>query len=671
MTSFIRALSGASVLALASFTAPAAAEEADAERAAIVVTGTKEMAQADAQVRRTAGGADSVSAEQFDNKVAVSLRDALGYSAGIYTQPRFGQEVRISIRGSGLSRGYHMRGLTLLQDGIPINLADDNGDFQELDPMVLGHLEIYRGANALRYGGSTLGGAINGITPTGRSAPGVYLRADGGSFDTMRGLVSAGFADDRADAWFAVSGDRSDGDRDHARRKSLRFHGNIGLDLSETIQTRFYASYQNIDQELPGALTLNDAVNTPKKGNYAGDNARDIDSLRLQNRTSIALGDATKIDIGAFLNAKQLYHPIFQVIDQQSTDWGAFARADFETGAFAATIGTTARFGTVRAKRFMNSNGKRGAPSFAADQKARTIDIYGEARFKPVETLSLIAGGIYSHGKREQVQTLNSFAPPSAQYVEGAADFGEFSPKIGMLWEPRDAIQFYANYSRSAEMPGFVELAQIASFVPLRAQRAWTAEIGTRGAIGAIARWDISLYRADLKGEMLQFTVGADIPASTFNAGRTRHQGVEAALDITPMDGLRFRQMWHYADFRFRGDAQFGNNRLPVVPRHLYRAEIRLGSDRLNIAPSLEWMPQGAWADYRNTTRIPGYALLGLTAEAEVKNGISLFVDARNLTNRKAVGDVSAVIEVTNPAQQAIYYPVERRAFYGGVRARF
>jgi iron complex outermembrane receptor protein len=44
-------------------------------------------------------------------------------------------------------------------------------------------------------------------------------------------------------------------------------------------------------------------------------------------------------------------------------------------------------------------------------------------------------------------------------------------------------------------------------------------------------------------------------------------------------------------------------------------------------------------------------------------------VDARNLTNKKAIGDVSAAISAT--AASAIYYPVERRAVYGGVRARF
>ena len=103
-------------------------------------------------------------------------RQACNFTEGIagvltwrYAQPRFGQEIRLSICGSGISRGFHMRGLTLLQDGIPMNLADDNGDFQELDPSVLSHLEVYRGANAFRFGGTTLGGAINGVTPTGRA----------------------------------------------------------------------------------------------------------------------------------------------------------------------------------------------------------------------------------------------------------------------------------------------------------------------------------------------------------------------------------------------------------------------------------------------------------------------------------------------------------------------
>jgi len=159
----------------------------------IIVTGERLPAGA-IEVEQRPGGANVVKADAYRDKLAVSLRDALAFSPGVYAQPRFGQEIRLSIRGSGISRGYHMRGLTLLQDGVPINLADDNGDFQELDPAILDHLEIYRGANAFRFGGTTLGGAINGVTPTGGSSPGLRARLDGGSFDTQRGLLSYGAA---------------------------------------------------------------------------------------------------------------------------------------------------------------------------------------------------------------------------------------------------------------------------------------------------------------------------------------------------------------------------------------------------------------------------------------------------------------------------------------------
>jgi iron complex outermembrane receptor protein len=593
----------------------------------------------------------------------VSLRDALAFSPGVYAQPRFGQEVRLSIRGSGLSRGFHMRGLTLLQNGIPINLADDNGDFQELDPLVLEHIEVYRGANALRFGGSTLGGAVNGVTPTGRSAPGVRVRIDGGSFDTLRGLVSMGYADARGDAWLAVTGDRSDGDRDHAGRRSLRVHANVGLRLAQAIDTRFYASAQTIDQDLPGALPLEVARSRPKTGNPAGDQARDIDSLRLQNRTNVDLG-AVRTEFGIFLNAKQLHHPIYQLVDQTSTDYGAYARAGWTKGAFDLTLGTTARFGRIASRRYLNLDGRRGALTFDADQRARTVDVYGEGRYR-LGSLSLIGGGIYTSGERQQDQKFPGV-------VLGKANFDQLSPRFGLLWEPGKDLQVYANYSRSHELPGFIELAQASDFVPLSGQHGWTAEVGARGRFG-IASFDVSVYRAGLEDEMLQFTVGPDIPASTFNAGETLHQGIEAGLELALAPWARLRQVYQYTDFRFRNDPQYGDNRLPVIPRHVYRAELRLGTEQLSIAPSLEWVPDGAWVDYANSLKLGGYALVGATAEVRLRPGIALFVEGRNLSNRRAIGDVSAVVDyrMLTAAQRAIFYPAERRAVYCGLRASF
>src|SRR3546814_16777809 len=129
----------------------------------------------------------------------------------------------------------------------------------------------------------------------------------------------------------------------------------------------------------------------------------------------------------------------------------------------------------------------------------------------------------------------------------GRADFDAVSPRVGLLFEPAQGVQFYANYSRSVEFPGFIELAQLSAFVPLAAQRAWTAEVGTRGQAGML-NWDLSLYRADIRGELLQYNPGeADVPAATFNAGRTRHEGHEGALETHHTACVRLRRVYYAA----------------------------------------------------------------------------------------------------------------------------
>jgi iron complex outermembrane receptor protein len=645
---------------------PALAEEA-ADGPAIIVTGHVATDEAQARASATAGGTDVVRHADYADKSLVSLRDTLAFSPGIYTQPRYGQEIRLSIRGSGLSRGFHMRGLTLLQDGVPINLADDNGDFQELEPIFFDHLEVFRGANALRLGAGTLGGAINGVTPTGRDAPGLYLRADAGSNETVRGLAALGGTAGPGDYWVALSADSAQGDRQHADRHSLRVHGNVGLRISDVVSTRFYASVNDIHQKLPGALTAAVALSAPETGNFTGDQARDIRSARLQNRTRFDWG-ATRLDMGLFMNLKDLYHPIFQVIDQTSTDIGGFARLDHQAGPLAFTLGGEIRRGTTRSRQYVNINGGRGALTFDADLMARTASLYGEARLTPAEGVTLIAGGIYTEGFRKRTVLVSTGR-------SGRIAFDQFSPRFGILVEPLAQVQIFANYSRSAELPGFGEVFQSVGSPPVSTlidaiapQTAWTAEIGTRGRHGPL-RWDIALYRATLRGEMLQYSVSTAIPAATFNADRTRHGGIEASLGVEVASWLRLRQIWLHSDFRFVNDRQFGNNRLPVVPRDVLRSEVRIGTERLHLAPSLEWVPQGAFADYANSVRTPGYALIGLTAGATLREGTDLFLDVRNIADKQAIGDVSAVLTAT--ATSAIYYPVEGRAIFGGVRARF
>ena len=109
--------------------------------------------------------------------------------------------------------------------------------------------------------------------------------------------------------------------------------------------------------------------------------------------------------------------------------------------------------------------------------------------------------------------------------------------------------------------------------------------------------------------------------------------------------------------------------KLPIAPVHSYRVSLRYeGGSGVFVEPNLDWRPRATWADYRNTMKVPGYALLGIGAGFEL-GGVTLFVDARNLTDKHYVSDQSAAI-VANAAS-AIFHPGEGRTVMGGVRMRF
>ena len=92
-------------------------------------------------------------------------------------------------------------------------------------------------------------------------------------------------------------------------------------------------------------------------------------------------------------------------------------------------------------------------------------------------------------------------------------------------------------------------------------------------------------------------------------------------------------QVWTWNDFRFVNDPNYGNNPIAGIPRHVLRTTLAYSRpDGLYLAPSLDWVPQGAYADYMHTLEAPGYALIGVQAGMKLPKGVSIYVDARNLT---------------------------------------
>ncbi len=630
------------------------------------------VSAAEETLRKIPGGADVIPAKEFQDGYALSMKDMLNATPGVLAQPRWGEESRLSIRGSGLSRSFHMRGITLLQDGIPFTFADGSSDFQEIDPLTLQHVEIYRGGQGLRYGAATLGGAVNMVTPTGKTLPHtVLLRTEGGSHKTLRLHAQAGKAFDGADAFVATTSAVSSSFRRQSEQNNRRVSGNIGVDLGSSAETRFYIAYNDLEQEVPGTISKRNALHNPKRVpaiNVLDDYARDIHSLRLANRTAFRLDNGWKLEGGVYANDKTLYHPIFRVLDQKSLDVGTFARLDgdysLQSHRNEFVLGANLGRGRNNAKQFENEGGKRGALRADAKQLARNIELYGENRFFVTPDLSLITGLQGRIAYRDFEDHLNGANDAEKTYKA-------LNPKLGILYKTTPSSEVYASVTRSSEAPTYSELVQggLPGFVPVDQQTAWTAEVGSRGTYEAFS-WDATLYHARVRKELLNFTVDANTPASTFNAGDTIHQGIELGLGWQATPELSFHGIYNLNDFRFDGDDQFGDNDLAGAPPHQVRLSARYERDGYYIEPNVEWTPKAAWVDYANTLKSDTPVLVGMKAGLDIGDNVSLFIDARNLMNEQNIATFSTITDARVVGTE-VFYPGDGRSVYGGIVVKF
>ncbi|AXQ29506.1 TonB-dependent receptor [Solimonas sp. K1W22B-7] len=642
--------------------------------------------QAHDRIEQTPGGVDLVSSEEFQDRYTRNLRDMLRDTPGVFAQTRFAEEVRISIRGSGLSRSNHLRGILLLQDGIPVNLPDGFGDFQEVDPLNLRYVEVYKGGNGLRYGSSALGGAINAVSPTGRTAVQEnLLRLEGGSFGSFREHVAVARAGDKWDVYAGLTANQSEGFRDQSETDNRRFNGNVGYRLGEQAETRFYLNVNDINQEIPGTLGYDAALKNPRTvlpTANSFDTGRNVESLRLANRSSLPLAGG-QLETGGYYFHKKLYHPITGiVIDQQGDFFGAFAQWAGEGTLLGRrnelTLGSRIGAGHNDAKVFASLGGDRGAQTADADEEAAEYNLYAENRLWLTPALALVGGlqGVLA----ERDYSDNRNAAESAE-----REYKGLNPKLGLLYTLQSKAQLFANVSRSYEPPIFGDLNQnstvqscagtgVGGFADLDAQKAWTAELGTRGTQGRWA-WDLSVYRAEIRDEVLQRAC-SPTNAIQFNAGDTIHQGVEAGLaykllkDVARAgDSLTLQQVYTYADFRFDGDPTYGDNRLAGQPRHYYTAELRYDHPAgFHVEAGIERSPSGLTVDYANTLEAPGFTTWNLGGGVELSHGLSLFIEGRNLSDERYISSVSATTDYSTATSRNLFYPGEGRAVYGGLR---
>ncbi|MCA1779828.1 MAG: TonB-dependent receptor [Xanthomonadaceae bacterium] len=284
------------------------------------------------------------------------------------------------------------------------------------------------------------------------------------------------------------------------------------------------------------------------------------------------------------------------------------------------------------------------------------------------------AGLQYNFALRDNDARLND--------VSGTQRYRQWNPRLGLLYKASNSSEIFANLNRIFEPPSIADLTAggALDFTPLKSQTGWTGELGSRGQ-ASVFNWDISIYRSELRRELLKFgepgTFG--FVAFTENAGDTIHQGLELGLDTQLLADrlgrvgheLIWRNVYTFNDFNFDNDPDFSDNDLAGVPRHVVISELRF--EHVNgayLALNVRWIPRGQWADFANTTRVPDYALLTVNTGFELSRNIDLYVSAENITDKRYISNVTTNANQLEQNGQ-IFTPGQGRGVFAGLNFKF
>ncbi len=660
---------------------------ASTELPEVTVIGTKtDLAETREQLQRVPGSVDLIEPTEIRSTRQANLKDVLRFTPGVYVQPRFGaaDESQISIRGSGLRNNFHARGVNLLVNGMPYRNADGFTDFESLELLTTEALQVYKGGNALRYGGSTLGGAINLDTKTGYTANRYNVFAEAGSFGFFKGQLSSGGSTGPFDYYGSYARTSLSGFRDWSDQSRDRFNAHLGYRVSPATDARAFYFYAHVDERLPGALTQSELYSNPRAANADNVSNRwgrdyDLHHLGLQLRTQLT--PTQRLQVSPYVQYRDIDHPIFQVIAQISRDYGVEVRYE-NTGRLVGrtnrlTLGFQPAYQNMDNRQYVNLAGRHGDLRKNQKDEVTGLAFYGEDALAVTPRLSAVVGLRYDRSVRASDDFFLSDGDQSDRRV-----FEALTPKVGFLYElANGGTQLYGNVSRSYEPPLLLELNSLTvpGFIDLNGQDAWQVELGTRGRSGLLT-WDVSVFDVELQNEILNLNVqpfpGATFTVPTYrNAARTRHYGLEAGLGYSVPtslfaqsgggDAIAFRLAYTYARYRFVSDSVFDGNEIPGAPGHFIATEIKyLHPAGFSIAPSLEWAPESYFVNSENTSSNLGWANLNVRGEwALPRAGITLFAAAHNLTGRTN----SPSVQVDNAAGRS-FEPADSRSFYAGVQ---
>ncbi len=632
-----------------------------------------------------------------EGRQGLQLDEALNRVPGLFAQNRynFAQDARISIRGFGSRAPFGVRGLRILQDGIPETTPDGQSQVDAIDLLDLRDIEVLRGPSAALYGNAS-GGVISARTRDGRDPRGFGGGVLLGSYGYRRAeaIAEQDHGTHRYSLTahdFAIDGYR---DQSTAEKRYLRLHTASELEAGTL---NFHLRYLDAPRtDDPGGLTREEMRQNRRAAAplaTALDSTQEAEQLTTGLQWEQSLGPG-ELRLGGFWTqrdyAQQLPFPGDSRVAYERYFYGLNAQYEQDIGPTRVLTGIdleeqrddrTRRcsagqlFDRAPDARECSAEPEDALTDLALDQRerARSRGAFVQTDTALGSDWNMVLGARHD---RVRMTIDDHFSTQVGQSDQsGARTFHETSGMAGLIWHFRPDYRAFVNVATNFETPTFTEFANPeggAGFnTDLDPQRARSIEVGVRAEAGRLA-WEASAYATRVRDEIVVDDEG-DFRDFYENAGRTAREGVEFGAEWRASEAWTLSGSLSLNRFQFReySDADgntFDGNRMPGLPREqlFIEADWREGPwfvtvDALHVG--------SRYVDNANTEKAGSQTTLNLRAGRYWQDGgthVEAFVAANNLLDADNVDNIRI-----NANQGRYYEPAPGLTLMAGMRMTF
>lgn len=635
---------------------------------------------------------------QFGKKV--SAKNILADVPGLFLQSRYGnKEIRVTIRGYGTRSNSGVRGVKILQDGIPVSEPDGETVVDEIDFTSLGGVEVVKGNLSSIYGNSP-GGVVNFLSDIYFPENFVTTSNQLGSFGFRQNGLKFGVKTNDYRFFTSYNYRNLDGYRQHNVEYNHLINSVFEGYLGNRSTVSVYANYFNGLDRLPGSLTQEQFDIDPMQ-------ARDIaiakdfrneskkGRLSVKFKTLVGKNYNNEIEVTGYGGIKD-----FMKTDDENymvstrNSIGSLLRfsnrSTIGNRNNVLTAGMDFAYQSGPRTIFDNVSGQRGPNvNDEFEDIQSNMGFYVENQFELLKNKSNL---IFSTRYDRVILTKNSIQFHG--FTDTSRTFDNITPKIGVNYKLTPSIAIYTSYGIGVDIPAVSEIdnnyttsnTKYTLNPDLRPQKSQNFELGIKGNIlnpkSEFMRkvlFEATAFDYVIRDEIVPFTINQN----TFyrNAIRTNRLGLELGFMSEPFEGVEFTVNYTLTNFKYKdyraiikgpsGDylEEYSENYVPSIPKHILNFilnfELEISDD---INGLLQWdcdYLSKMYTNDLNTATSPSYfygnVMGGINFRIGHVNTI-LYLGVNNIFDKRYVGYINI-----NDFYNRYYETGEPRSFYSGL----